>query len=139
MCPTIASLPGPRLLNFISSHLFSSFPSFAPRWSCGPLTRLSNKTVTESRDLPVPHHGDVHSIPMLMMFPLVASTVTLYATSLQVYCVWKWILPVGGSFSASQGPQRNCTGDLSVTSWKMKLTGRRKNRVIRETEIRKKK
>ena len=33
-----------------------------------------------------------------------------------------------------QGPQRSCTGDLSTTSWKMKLTGRRKNRVIREKE-----
>ena len=31
-----------------------------------------------------------------------------------------------------QGPQRSCTGDLSTTSWKMKLTGRSKNRVIRE-------
>ena len=28
--------------------------------------------------------------------------------------------------------QRSCTGDLSTTSWKMKFTGRRKDRVIRE-------
>ena len=28
-----------------------------------------------------------------------------------------------------QGPQRSCTWDLSTKSWKMKLTGRRKNRV----------
>ena len=32
-----------------------------------------------------------------------------------------------------QGPQRKCAGYLSTTSWKMKLTGRRKNRMIRET------
>ena len=38
-----------------------------------------------------------------------------------------------------QGPQRSCTEDSATTSWKMKLTGRRKNRVIRETTVRKEK
>ena len=38
-----------------------------------------------------------------------------------------------------QGPQRKCAGYLSTTSWKLKLSGSRKNRVIREMEMRKKK
>ena len=38
-----------------------------------------------------------------------------------------------------QVPQRKCAGYLSTTSWKLKLSGRRKNRVIREMEIWKKK
>ena len=33
-----------------------------------------------------------------------------------------------GRLVLGQGPQRSCTGDLFTTSWKMKLTGRRKNR-----------
>ena len=39
----------------------------------------------------------------------------------------------------AQGPQRKCAGYLSTTSWKMKLTGRRKDRVIREKMARKEK
>ena len=38
-----------------------------------------------------------------------------------------------------QGPQRKCAGYLSTTSWKLKLSDSRKNRVIREMEMRKKK
>ena len=37
-----------------------------------------------------------------------------------------------------QGPQRKYAGFLSTTSWKMKLTGRRKDKVIREKTVRKK-
>ena len=37
-----------------------------------------------------------------------------------------------------QGPQRKCTGNLPTTSWKKKLTGRRKDRVIREKMMKKK-
>ena len=43
------------------------------------------------------------------------------------------------SRAGCQGPQRSCTGDLSTTSWKMKLTGRRENRLVREKKMRKKK
>ena len=44
-----------------------------------------------------------------------------------------------GRLVLGQGPQRSCTGDLSTTSWKMKLTGGRKNTLIGEKEMRKKK
>ena len=38
-----------------------------------------------------------------------------------------------------QGPQRKCAGYLSTTSWKLKLSGSGKNKVIREMEMKKKK
>ena len=38
-----------------------------------------------------------------------------------------------------QGPQRKCARYLSTTSWKLKMSGSRKNRLIREMEMRKKK
>ena len=31
-----------------------------------------------------------------------------------------------------QGPQRKCAGYLSTTSWKLKVSGRRNSKVIRE-------
>ena len=52
----------------------------------------------------------------------------------RVHRVWK-ARPRPGC----QGYKRSCIGDLSTTSWKMKLTGRRKNRVIREKKMRKEK
>ena len=37
------------------------------------------------------------------------------------------------------GPQQSCTGCLPTTSWKMKVSGKRKNGVIRETVRKEKK
>ena len=43
---------------------------------------------------------------------------------------------VGSSFSANAPKsQRNCTGDLPTTSWKIKLTGNKNTKVIREKKM----
>ena len=52
---------------------------------------------------------------------------------------WAHSLWEARSRPGCQGPQRKCAGYLSTTSWKLKLSGRRKNRVIREMEMRKRK
>ena len=53
----------------------------------------------------------------------------------------RWVHNLWEAFSrpGCQGPQRSRTGGLSTTSWKMKLLGRRKNKVIRETVRKEKK
>ena len=58
-----------------------------------------------------------------------------------LWCGTRWApyLWEARSRPGCQGPQRSCTEDLSTTSWKMKLTGRRKNSLIKKKKMRKKK
>ena len=56
-----------------------------------------------------------------------------------VVLVWAHNLWEARTRPGCQGPQRKCTGNLSTTSWKMKLTGRRKDRVSREKTVGKEK
>ena len=80
----------------------------------------------------------------LALSPLVSISTFMLSTSisfvvselwlLRIFVFPGWILSLWEARSrpGCQGPQRSRTGCLSTTSWKMKLSGRRKNRVLRE-------